>query len=79
MIMEPFKGLALGVFLITIGMSIDPGRDQRQYWARWRWRWWACWCFKALITGILLRLMGARRSTAAETGVMMASPSEKPR
>ena len=32
--------------------------------------------FKALVTSILLRLMGARRGTAAETGVMMASPSE---
>ena len=32
--------------------------------------------FKAIVTGILLRLMGARRSTAAETGVLMASPSE---
>jgi CPA2 family monovalent cation:H+ antiporter-2 len=32
--------------------------------------------FKALVTSILLRLMGARRGTAAETGVLMASPSE---
>jgi CPA2 family monovalent cation:H+ antiporter-2 len=32
--------------------------------------------FKAVVTGTLLRLMGARRSTAAETGVLMASPSE---
>jgi len=32
--------------------------------------------FKAIVTGFLLRLMGARRSTAAETGVLMASPSE---
>jgi len=74
-IMEPFKGLALGVFLITIGMSIDLM---------------AIWSdlgtimgavvavlvFKAIVTGVLLRLMGARRSTATETGVLMASPSE---
>ncbi|MEL7446293.1 MAG: cation:proton antiporter [Pseudomonadota bacterium] len=74
-IMEPFKGLALGVFLITIGMSIDLMM---------------IWdnlgpimlavvgilLFKAIVTGVLLRLMGARRSTAAETGVLMASPSE---
>ena len=74
-IMEPFKGLALGIFLITVGMSIDLM---------------TIWnnlgsimlavalvlVFKAVITGILLRLMGARRSTAAETGVLMASPSE---
>ncbi|MCH2487166.1 MAG: cation:proton antiporter, partial [Erythrobacter sp.] len=74
-IIEPFKGLALGIFLITVGMSIDLA---------------TIWenlgmiatavvgvlVFKALVTGILLRLMGARRSTAAETGILMASPSE---
>ncbi|MEP5509574.1 MAG: cation:proton antiporter [Erythrobacter sp.] len=74
-IMLPFKGLALGVFLITIGMSVDVV---------------AIWTnigeimaavigvlvFKAIITGTLLRMMGARRSTATETGVLMASPSE---
>ncbi|MEQ8771255.1 MAG: NAD-binding protein, partial [Erythrobacter sp.] len=32
--------------------------------------------FKALVTSVLLRLMGARRSTATETGVLMASPAE---
>src|SRR4029079_759651 len=26
--------------------------------------------------GVLLRMMGARRGTAAETGILMASPSE---
>jgi len=74
-IMEPFKGLALGVFLITVGMSIDIT---------------TIWdnlgpiflavvlvlTFKALVTGLLLRMMGARRSTATETGILMASPSE---
>ena len=74
-IMEPFKGLALGVFLITVGMSIDLL---------------SIWdnlfaiisavllvlVFKALLTGLLLRSMGARRSTATETGILMASPSE---
>ncbi len=74
-IMAPFKGLALGVFLITIGMSIDLMTI-----------WDDLWqisaavvgvlVFKAIVTGTLLRLMGARRSTAAETGVLMASPSE---
>jgi monovalent cation:H+ antiporter-2, CPA2 family len=74
-ITEPFKGLALGVFLITIGMSIDLQ---------------AVWdnlatilaatlgvlLLKAGVTGLLLRLMGARRGTATETGILMASPSE---
>jgi len=74
-IMEPFKGLALGVFLITIGMSIDL----RAIWADIGTIMSAVvgvLVFKAVITGTLLRLMGARRSTAAETGVLMASPSE---
>ena len=74
-IIEPFKGLALGVFLITIGMGIDL---------------FTIWdnlgtiaiavigvlALKAVVTGVLLRLMGARRSTAIETGILMASPSE---
>ncbi|MEJ2459919.1 MAG: cation:proton antiporter, partial [Novosphingobium sp.] len=74
-ITEPFKGLALGVFLITIGMSIDIQ---------------VVWenlgsilvatvgviLLKAVVTGVLLRLMGARRGTAAETGILMSSPSE---
>ncbi|MEP0391322.1 MAG: cation:proton antiporter [Erythrobacter sp.] len=74
-IMEPFKGLALGVFLITIGMTVNLVEI-----------WTNVWeilaavigllAFKAVITGTLLKMMGARRSTAAETGVLMASPSE---
>jgi CPA2 family monovalent cation:H+ antiporter-2 len=74
-IMEPFKGLALGVFLITIGMSIDL----LAIWENWRAILAAVLLvlvFKALVTMLLLRLMGARRSTAAETGLLMASPSE---
>jgi CPA2 family monovalent cation:H+ antiporter-2 len=74
-IMEPFKGLALGVFLITVGMGIDLL---------------TIWnnllpiimavvgvmTLKALVTGLLLRVMGARRGIAVETGILMASPSE---
>lgn len=74
-IMEPFKGLALGVFLITVGMGIDLM---------------TIWTnlgtialavvgvltLKAVVTGVLLRLMGARRKIAVETGILMASPSE---
>jgi CPA2 family monovalent cation:H+ antiporter-2 len=75
LIMEPFKGLALGVFLITVGMSIDLaaiGAEIGVVAAAVV----GVLAFKALVTGILLRLMGARRGTAAETGVLMASPSE---
>lgn len=74
-IMEPFKGLALGIFLITVGMSIDL----MTIWGNLGSIMLAVvfvLVFKAIVTGILLRLMGARRSTAAETGVLMASPSE---
>ena len=74
-IMEPFKGLALGIFLITVGMSIDL----QTIWENFALIFTAVLLilpFKALVTGVLLRLMGARRSTAAETGILMASPSE---
>jgi len=74
-IMQPFKGLALGVFLITVGMGIDL---------------FMVWdnlgpitlavvsvlSLKAIVTAVLLRLMGARRGIAVETGILMASPSE---
>ncbi|WP_324262860.1 cation:proton antiporter [Altererythrobacter sp. H2] len=74
-IMEPFKGLALGVFLITIGMSIDlavviANLDSILVAVV------LVLFFKAVVTMVLLRMMGARRSTAAETGILMASPSE---
>ncbi len=75
LIMEPFKGLALGIFLITIGMSIDLVAIGGQIGAL-ALAVVGVLVFKALVTGILLRLMGARRGTAAETGVLMASPSE---
>lgn len=74
-ITEPFKGLALGVFLITIGMSIDL----RIVWENIGPIMLATGgvlLLKALVTGLLLRLMGARRGTATETGILMASPSE---
>jgi len=74
-IMEPFKGLALGVFLITVGMSINLVEIAGEIGAI-ALAVTGVVVFKALVTGILLRLMGARRSTAAETGLLMASPSE---
>lgn len=74
-IMEPFKGLALGIFLITVGMSIDLTTIWRNL-GTILFAVVGVLVFKALVTGVLLRLMGARRSTAAETGVLMASPSE---
>ena len=74
-ITEPFKGLALGVFLITIGMRIDV----TVVWENIGPILTATVCvllLKAMVTGLLLRLMGARRGTSAEAGILMASPSE---
>ena len=74
-IMQPFKGLALGVFLITVGMGIDV----RTIWENLgaiALAVIAVLSLKAVVTGFLLRMMGARRGTAAETGLLMASPSE---
>lgn len=75
LIMEPFKGLALGVFLITVGMSINLAEIAAQIGAI-ALAVVGVVTFKALVTSVLLRMMGARRSTAAETGLLMASPSE---
>lgn len=74
-ITKPFKGLALGVFLITIGMGIDL----RVVWAQIGPLTLAVVgvvVLKALVTGFGLRLMGKGRATALETGILMASPSE---
>jgi CPA2 family monovalent cation:H+ antiporter-2 len=74
-IMDPFKGLALGVFLITVGMGVDLLTLWRNL-AEIAFALVAVLAVKAAVTGVLLRMMGARRGTAAETGILMASPSE---
>ncbi len=74
-LIEPFKGLALGVFLITVGMSIDL-RVIAAYWQELAIAVVGVLVVKAVVTGLLLRVAGARRGTAAEAGVLMASPSE---
>jgi CPA2 family monovalent cation:H+ antiporter-2 len=71
----PFRGLGLGIFLITVGMSVDL----RLVVANWQSIGLAVigvLAVKALVTAVLLRLEGARTSVAAETGLLMASPSE---
>jgi CPA2 family monovalent cation:H+ antiporter-2 len=75
LITAPFRGLALGVFLITVGMSLDL----RVIAANWQALLMAVVgvvLLKAIITAVLLRFSGARLSVAAETGLLMASPSE---
>ncbi|WP_430415100.1 cation:proton antiporter [Parasphingorhabdus sp.] len=74
-ITQPFKGLALGVFLITVGMQVDV----RVIFANWSDILVAVVgvvFIKAIVTGGLLRFAGARIGTATEAGVLMASPSE---
>ena len=72
---EPFKGLALGVFLITVGMRIDLAALARD-WPLLIAALAGVLLAKVLVTSSLLRLAGARPGVAAETGVLMASPSE---
>ncbi len=74
-ITAPFRGLALGVFLITVGMSVDLGAIVAD-WSRIVLAIVAVVLVKAAVTGGLLRLGGARQSVAAETSFLMASPSE---
>jgi CPA2 family monovalent cation:H+ antiporter-2 len=71
----PFKGLALGIFLITVGMGLDLGRIMEQFWSI------ALavalvLVAKAVVTGLLLRASGARTGTSTEAGILLASPSE---
>ncbi|WP_294391859.1 cation:proton antiporter [uncultured Sphingomonas sp.] len=75
LITAPFKGLALGVFLITVGMGVDL----REVFADWLALTTAVVgvvAVKASITAAILRFSGARRGVATETGILMASPSE---
>ena len=74
-IMQPFKGLALGVFLLTVGMGIDLAVVWRDF-GKIVVAVVGVLAIKAAVTGALLRLMGARKSTATETGILMSSPSE---
>jgi CPA2 family monovalent cation:H+ antiporter-2 len=74
-ITAPFKGLALGVFLITVGMSLDL----RVILANWPSLLAAVGgviAVKMLVTAGLLYVSGARKGVALEVGVLMSSPSE---
>ena len=71
----PLRGLALGVFLITVGMSLDVpallGNWQSLLLALA-----LVLAAKVMVTSALLWLSGSRPGVAAETGLVMASPSE---
>ena len=73
--MAPFKGLALGIFLISVGMSVDL----IIIFERWPVIIGAVLGIvfvNASVTTILLRVGGVPAGVATETGVLMASPSE---
>ncbi|HEX7821587.1 MAG TPA: cation:proton antiporter [Sphingobium sp.] len=71
----PFKGLALGVFLITVGMNLDL-RVIVANWSSLLAAVVGVIIVKTIVTVLLLRLRGARRAVALEVGVLMSSPSE---
>lgn len=71
----PFKGLALGIFLITVGMQLDLDRMGEQ-WPEIAVALIGVLAIKMAVTSGLLRLNGVRRGVAAEVGVLMSSPSE---
>jgi len=74
-ITAPFRGLGLGIFLITVGMSIDLELVAAS-WTKILFALVAVLTIKAVVTALLLRVGGAKGSVAAEAGVLMASPSE---
>jgi monovalent cation:H+ antiporter-2, CPA2 family len=75
LIIAPLKGLALGVFLISVGMALDL-RMVAERWVELMAAIVAVIIVKAGVTTALLRAGGVARGLAAETGVLMASPSE---
>lgn len=72
---EPFKGMALGVFLLTVGMSLDIGVIVRQ-WPALLAAVGGVLVAKTVVTALLLRLYGVGKGVSTEVGVLMASPSE---
>ncbi len=74
-ITAPFRGLGLGLFLIAVGMSVDF-QILLEQWQSLLAALAGVLLVKALVTAILLRLGGVQGAVAAETGVLMASPSE---
>ena len=74
-VVAPFRGLALGVFLITVGMSLDLGAIAAN-WPAYLGAVAGVVALKTIVTATLLRIGGVPGSVAAETGLLMASPSE---
>jgi CPA2 family monovalent cation:H+ antiporter-2 len=71
----PLRGLALGVFLITVGMSLDLPTLMSN-WSQVLAALALVLTAKVFVTGFLLWFAGSRLGVAAETALLMASPSE---
>ena len=71
----PFQGLALGIFLITVGMSLDL-KVIAANWLALVGAVVGVVLVKVIVTGMLLRVAGSQRGVAWETALLMASPSE---
>jgi CPA2 family monovalent cation:H+ antiporter-2 len=74
-ITAPFRGLGLGVFLIAVGMGVDLKLIVAE-WPTLLIALFMVLLVKTVVTALLLRIGGAQGSVAAETGVLMGSPSE---
>jgi CPA2 family monovalent cation:H+ antiporter-2 len=74
-ITAPLRGLALGIFLITVGMRLDLA-ELFAGWAELLAATLAVLVLKATVIFTLLRWRRSRTGTAVETGLLMASPSE---
>ncbi|MCC7393315.1 MAG: cation:proton antiporter [Sphingomonadaceae bacterium] len=74
-IIAPFRGLALGVFLITVGMQINLAALAAD-WPRLTIAVLSVVAIKAMVTAAFLRWARVGRGTAAEVGLLMGSPSE---
>ena len=74
-IVRPFQGLALGVFLITVGMSLDL-RFVLANWPALLAALAGVVALKALVTAALLRWRRTAWSIASEAGLLLGSPGE---
>jgi CPA2 family monovalent cation:H+ antiporter-2 len=72
---RPFQGLALGIFLITVGMGLDL-KVIAANWGSLITAIAGVVIAKAVITFAILRFSGERNGVSAETGLLMSSPSE---
>ena len=72
---EPFKGLLMGLFFMSVGMEIDPREVLRE----------PLWltlsvvgllALKALIAGSVLKVAGLRRGQAVEAGLLLGQGGE---